>query len=342
MPAVRCSLIAPPLDGPPTGGTLYNRELTAALRRAGVSVDVSTLDAPAFPDADLTLVDSLYLDALSDLRERVPAGRVTLLLHYLPTLVRLGHFAAFAELGESERAALTTASGFVVTSRLMEQQLQLGCAASRVVCIEPGTTQVSRTAARPGRLVRAVMLANVVAGKGLLPLLRALSFQLQEHDPLSLEVVGSLDAEPAYVAACRELLAAHPRVQQRVHLLGARPHERALEQLARAQLLVSASHMESYGMALAEARAAGVPIIAMAGGNAFSHVDASAGGSLCVSREEVAAELLRLVRDPAQVAERDALARAAIRSRSWDDAAAELIAAASAGAFDDQRAIGPS
>jgi glycosyltransferase involved in cell wall biosynthesis len=176
------------------------------------------------------------------------------------------------------------------------------------------------------------MLANVVEGKGLLPLLRALSVQLQEHDPLALDVVGSLDAEPAYVDACRELMAAHPRVQQRVHLLGAQAHERALEHLSRAQVLVSASHMESYGMALAEARAAGVPIIAMDGGNAFSHVEPAAGGARCISRQEVAAELLRLARDPAWLAERDRLARTAIRARSWDDAAAELIAAASAAA----------
>jgi glycosyltransferase involved in cell wall biosynthesis len=85
--------------------------------------------------------------------------------------------------------------------------------------------------------------------------------------------------------------------------------------------------MEAYGMALAEARAAGVPIIALAAGNAPAHVEPAAGGALCISREEIAAELLRLARDSALLAERDRLARAAIRTRSWDDAAAELIAA---------------
>jgi len=95
--------------------------------------------------------------------------------------------------------------------------------------------------------------------------------------------------------------------------------------LAEAELLLSASVMESYGMALAEARVAGVPILARAGGNAASHVDASAGGELVASTPELVRACLELARTPARLRERIASARLhAPAARSWSEAAREF------------------
>jgi glycosyltransferase involved in cell wall biosynthesis len=89
--------------------------------------------------------------------------------------------------------------------------------------------------------------------------------------------------------------------------------------------------MESFGLALAEARALGVPIVARAGGNAAAHVDAAAGGRLVGDDAALAAECALLARDPAERQARRAAAQAArsrSRSRSWADAARDLLTAA--------------
>jgi glycosyltransferase involved in cell wall biosynthesis len=201
----------------------------------------------------------------------------------------------------------------------------LGVAADRVLCVEPGVTAIERSAPSDG-VLHALVLGSVTRGKGQLELLAELATQLRQDDRLQLDVVGSLDAEPEHAARCSALVANEPALRGRVVLHGVLAHEAALDRLARASVLVSASRMESYGMALSEARAAGVPIIARDAGHAAAHVSPHAGGALCPDTRALARELLALARTPSLLAERDALARSARRSRSWGQAAADLLA----------------
>src|SRR6185295_2962139 len=80
--------VAPPFEGEPTGGTLYNEALSEALSRVGVvvtRVDVKgALSALRRGDSDAYWVDTLYLDAVPEL-VRANAGRapIRLVVHYL-------------------------------------------------------------------------------------------------------------------------------------------------------------------------------------------------------------------------------------------------------------------
>ena len=321
-------LVAPPLDGPPTGGTLYNRGLVAALRASGV--ELRTGGWPEAADdarpAALQLIDSLYLQHVPALAAAAKARGVAswLLLHYLPSQVRLGRAVARDELSAVERAALAAADGVMATSRFMAEQLAaLGVAAERVRCVEPGVAQVAREQHGDAH-VHAVVLGSVTEAKGQLALLQALARELRDGDALKLELIGSLDAEPEHAAECRALIAAHPALAARVLLPGTLPHEAALARLARADLLLSVSRMESYGMALSEARATGVPILARAAGNVPAHALAEAGGTLCPDVATVAREIVALTRDRTLLAQRDALARSHRIARSWSEAAGEM------------------
>jgi glycosyltransferase involved in cell wall biosynthesis len=106
--------------------------------------------------------------------------------------------------------------------------------------------------------------------------------------------------------------------------------------MSRGNLLLSASRMESYGMALGEARALGLPIIALRGGNTAALVLAGAGGELLENDVELGRACVRLCRDGAEHARRLALAHAErLAERSWSQAARELLlqlSAAAAGA----------
>lgn len=319
--------VVPDLDGPETGGTLYNARLIAALRARGVACRALKIDAALAPGAlaqdEHVWLDSLYFAELPALEAHAPR----LVLHYLPSQVAHARAVAWHELSAVERAALEHAAGFLVTSRFMAQQLaRFTLGARRVLCVEPGV-ELAAAAAQPTRgELQALMLCNVIEGKGVLPCLRALAALAHEDDRFRLAIAGSLDAEPEYARACAALIDTQPLLRARVTLLGALRHHEALARLQRSDVLLSASRMEAYGMALAEARAAGVPIVARAAGNAGALVVSESGGALVTSEHEVAAELLACTRDPARLSAARARALAARLSRSWQDAAADFCA----------------
>jgi glycosyltransferase involved in cell wall biosynthesis len=335
--SVRHAFVTPALAGPPTGGTLYNAQLIAALARAGIDCrhyELARLPADAEQAGRVLWIDSLYLDALPALRERTQGALLQLVLHYLPTLVTLGREPARSELSLAERRALDVADGFLVTSTTMQAALQaLGAGDRPILRVEPGSECPAPTAgAAPHRraAVGALMLCSVVEGKGVLALLRELADAAVEADDFTLAIAGRTDAEPEYARACAELIAGRDALRGRVRLLGPLPHARGLAELAAADVLLSASRMEAYGMALAEARACGVPVVARQGGHAAAHVDAAAGGELVRDEAAVARSFLALVRDRAQLAERKRRAAGGARMRSWNQAAAEWIEAVSA------------
>lgn len=326
--------IVPRLDGPVSGGTRYNRELLAALEAEGfacsaVEID-RALDWLREGRRGVYWLDTLHLGALPTLcRVNVDQHPLGLLTHYLPSLVRSGASVEAREIGAAERFALARASAFLVTSSFMRHALQrLGAAPRPKLVVEPGCSARRRSSNGTGsrRSCHAVMIGNLTAGKGVLPFLSALAQRLRPDDCLRLTVVGGSQQDPQYATRCRQLVASEAALNRCVHLAGALPESSVEELLSDADLAVSASVMESYGMALCEARTVGVPIVAVDAGNVRAHVVAEAGGELVQSHEDLAAACLRLSRTPVEVARRSRLAHArAPLPRSWQQAAREFI-----------------
>jgi glycosyltransferase involved in cell wall biosynthesis len=100
------------------------------------------------------------------------------------------------------------------------------------------------------------------------------------------------------------------------------------EAYRRANLFISASRMETFGMALQEARAHGLPILALDAGHARHHFTDGEDGVLCDSLPALVAQLLALARDPARLRVLVARARASRPSSgyTWQVAAAHLLA----------------
>ncbi len=333
--------ICPPLDGPATGGTLYNAALLRALAALGVRASAVELDAGRRAlrrgIASSYWVDSLYLAHLPELeRDDVTGGGLGLVTHYLPSLVALERVPLRKELSSTEEAALRAARRFLATSPfLRDVLLSLGIPGSRVVTVCPGVEEGERgasplgadtgaaTTSRSG--LRALMVANLLPGKGIAPFLTALDPLLTPSVSLELSVVGSeaLDAECA--RECLAVVAASPRLQRAVRFEGPVSHDTVLRRMRASDVLVSASRMESFGMALAEARAVGLPLLARAGGNVATHVDEAAGGALCDDDAGLARALVALAGDPAEVRRRAARAAGSRVRRSWGEAAGEFV-----------------
>ena len=107
--------------------------------------------------------------------------------------------------------------------------------------------------------VRLLSVGAVTRVKAHVVLVRALA--RLSHLPWTLEIVGSRAFEPATGAALRAEIDRRG-LAGRVVLAGELPHEAVCEAYRRADVFVLPSLFESYGMALAEAAAHGLPLVA--------------------------------------------------------------------------------
>ena len=326
----RLTLVAPALDGPATGGTLYNRQLVAALRACGTQIDCCALADLSEPTSEQIWVDSLYLAELRGLRAHLPQSLpVGLLLHYLPSLLTQPALQRPEQLSAAERDALRHAGHVIVPSAWLEGLLTALAPDTPCSRALPGlsVTQLGGGAQRDGS---ALMICNVTANKGVLPLLEALAAAARGRAGFALQIAGRLDLEPDYAVACQRLCAGDPWLRAHVTFLGGLTQSQLFERMARSSVCVSASRVESYGMALAEARAHGTPLLACAGGNVAHHVAADSGGELLPDPPALARALLDLMQDGSELARRAERARSwalAQPARSWRDTAQDFLRA---------------
>jgi glycosyltransferase involved in cell wall biosynthesis len=324
--------IVPDLDGPVSGGTLFNRMLIAAANQVGcpcrpLPIEKARAVLAGAAGEDMFWVDSLYLDEFPALRRAAKTGtQVALILHYLPSLVTHGGGVCASELAPAEANALQAAGTFLVTSLFMRGAIERLVGAGRtIVCVEPGCLATG-LAPLPFPPARAVMVANLVPGKGVEPFLVNLAERVEGSDDFCLTVIGGDTFDPPYAERCRRV-GDDSCLRGRVDFAGALPPEETVGRMAASNLFVSASSMESFGMALAEARTLGLPIVACTGGNVATLVDRACGGELAGSPEALASAFLALCRDTAEHRRRMASARAGgLPARSWIEAAREFSA----------------
>ncbi|HEY1534956.1 MAG TPA: hypothetical protein VGF76_13105, partial [Polyangiaceae bacterium] len=212
---VQHCFVIPALDGAVTGGTLYNRELCAALSEAACELAVCELESAelgrALSTAQRVWLDSLYLEALPELKRAVSCP-VGLLLHYLPTMVTLGRAARPSEISVVEQRALRAADMCLVTSDFMREALEpLVATPPAILVVAPGCrARLAPLRTRSPGGLRALLVGNVVPGKGIEPFLRGLAESLGQGDELSLSIIGSLDADPGYGERCQRLVGESP------------------------------------------------------------------------------------------------------------------------------------
>lgn len=328
--------VVPELAGPSTGGTVFNRELTKALAAAGAPHDLleraEAEYALAAAEPGLYLLDTLFLGSLPRLARLSGPGRpLVLVAHYLPALVRYGSNVSASELSADETLALSHMAGCVAPSAFMRETIERLCPSPRpVVTVEPGRLAPGLAPLPPAsEMLRVVVVAHLVPGKGVDRLLSALATQLLPTDRVSITVVGSLTEDSAHAAACR-VFATAPALRARVTLLGELLPDAVNERIAESDLVLSASSMESFGIVLAEARTLGVPVVARAGGNVANLVGPESGGELVADAAGVAAACVALARNRSELAARRLRAHEqALPPRSWRDAAADFERAAS-------------
>jgi glycosyltransferase involved in cell wall biosynthesis len=266
------------IDDParPSGGNTYDRQICRELAARGWTVREQAVAGPwprrsvvglaalagalaRMPEGALVLVDGLIASAAPE--TLVPEARrlrLVVLVH-----MPLGHRPPDASddaVRARERQVLGAAAAVVTTSAWTRRRLAefYGVPAGRVHVAEPG---VQAAGLAPGTAAGEALLcvAAVTRDKGHDVLVDGLATATDLSWRCA--CVGSLDRDPAFADRVRRR-AWRSGLGDRLRFAGPRTGEALDQAYAAADLLVLASHAETYGMVVTEALARGVPVLA--------------------------------------------------------------------------------
>ncbi|MFJ6572647.1 glycosyltransferase family 4 protein [Streptomyces sp. NPDC091292] len=262
----------------PSGGNTYDRRVGLDLSGFGWRVHDHAVPgawprpAPAarrrlartlasLADGSVVLLDGLVACGVPEVVVPEAARlRIAVLVH-LPLADETGIAPArAADLDARERTTLRAVSATVATSAWAARRLidHHGLAPARVHVAAPGT-DIAPLAPGTDGISRLLCVASVTPRKGQHRLVEALASIADL--PWSCVCVGGLDHDPGYVAALRALVDTHG-LGDRVRLAGPRTGADLAASYAAADLMVLTSSAETYGMAVTEALARGIPVLA--------------------------------------------------------------------------------
>jgi len=324
-----------------TGGYGYDGRIVAGLRAAGWSVSVAELDPgfprptpaalehaartlAAIPDDTVVLVDGLALGAMPiEAEHHSRRLRLVAIVHH-PLALETGlDPVTAARLEASERRALAAVRRVVVTSGATARTLAgYGVAAARIAVVEPGTDAAPLARGSGGSTLQLLAVASIVPRKGHEILVRALAALRDARWRLA--CAGSLERDPATVERVRALVSDR-RLDDRVSFVGELDEVGLNEYYDAADLFVLPTLYEGYGMAVAEAVARGLPVVATATG-AIGEFAQGAGLFAPPGDEDAFAKLLsRALLDARLRAElAEGARRARERLQSWDEASRRM------------------
>lgn len=262
----------------PSGGNTYDARVSLDLPSFGWQVHKHALPgswptpgAPAraelartlaeLPDDTVVLLDGLVACGVPEIvipeAERL---RLVVLVH-LPLGDETGLTPALAaDLDARERRTLRAVPAVVATSEWAARRLVAhhGLAPDRVHVAAPGA-DIAPLASGTDGVSRLLCVAAVTPRKGQHRLVEALATVTEL--PWSCVLVGGLTHDPEYVAGLRALIDQYG-LGDRLHLAGPQSGAELDASYASADLMVLTSYAETYGMAVTEALARGIPVLA--------------------------------------------------------------------------------
>jgi glycosyltransferase involved in cell wall biosynthesis len=264
---------------PTTGAIVFDTRLAAELRALGHEVTLVPVSGqhpwpdgaarssaaelwqahrPTHPD-DRAVIDGFCLYAFDGLEERLREARAITMFHHPMSLepqLSAPERSAFAEI---EQRVLPRLARIVVPSAAGRAQLTAAMTLppEAIAVVTPGIPDPGRSTGSGGRTCHVLAVGSLIPRKGHDTVLRALA-ALPDLD-WRLTVCGDPEIDPAHAAALRDA-AETPGLAGRVTFAGACDPAQMEILWRTADLFVSGSRFEGYGMALAEAVRRGLPL----------------------------------------------------------------------------------
>jgi glycosyltransferase involved in cell wall biosynthesis len=281
-----------------SGGYLYDRKLVEYLRSQGEAVEIISLPwrnyaahladnlwfrLPPHPNLDILIQDELnHPSLILANRQKRPYPVISLVHHLRASELRPAWQNVFY--GLIEKKYLQSVDGFIFNSKTTENAVHglLNYRKPSIVAYPP-TDRFGEPLSKQEIIERAkrhelriLFLGNVIYRKGLHTLLEAIKNLASK---VTLDVVGSLEAEPGYV---RQINASIVRddLSAAVSFHGPLDKEPLVEQLKQAHVLAVPSSYEGFGIVYLEGMCFGLPAIGTTAGAANEIISDGVDGFL--------------------------------------------------------------
>lgn len=329
-----------------TGGHLYQQRLVQAAPAQKIALKILSLPQRAFlpsllippdlreyvVDADALLVDSLVASRIARSGPRLARGRALIaIVHQQPGGADQGPLRTALQtrldLALYRRCRLVIASSQFLAG-------ELGRAGIReITVIPPGRDAAAQPSGptgldvRQGRQAALICVSNWTRNKSIELLLEAVAHL--DATMATLHLVGSPEADPQYARRVRARIA-RDDLRDRVTVHGALPPDEVAALLTAGDIFVHPSRHESYGSAISEAMAAGLPVVAFRVDNVPMLVRDGMDGILLSYGDLVglAAALAVLIRDTDRRRRYGEAARASALTRpTWAETTEQVFTA---------------
>lgn len=328
-----------------SGGYLYDRRLVEYLQGQGDAVEIISLpwrnyaahlmDNLRFrlpPGLDLLIQDELNHPSLLSANARPHAYPVVSLVHHLRCSEQRpawqNRFYRFIE-----KRYLQSVDGFIFNSQTTKRAVNsVSESNSRPSLVaypptdrfgHPVTEAEAMARAHETGPLRLLFLGNLIRRKGLHTLLEAIR---RQPSAFRLDVIGRLDAEPAYARAMQQKAAALG-LGATIRFHGPLEREALAEKLRAAQVLVVPSSYEGFGIVYLEGMAFGLPAVGTTAGAASEIIQDGETGCLVPPQEaaQLAARLANLAADRALLARMSVQALERYRQQpAWEQTAGDI------------------
>ncbi len=293
----RLVFVVPQPDEFHSGGNIYNANLIGALK--DLKVDC-TIAQPAdllrleIRKNSFLFWDTLYLDQLRYLNAN---DNNWLIVHHLESLYPSKGYSSDQWFEENEAALLKKFDGFLVSSDFTSNYLKSkGFSKEKIIAIEPALDRKPEISSRDFQTVNALMVANLQERKGIEPFLKSLS-EKELPSNLKITLAGSDQFEPEYAQKCLRMIENSPTLGKNFHYLGQASPEEIWALYQQVNLFISTAFMETYGMAIQEAAATGLPLLVLNGGNAANHVKEAKNGMVSQDMSDLVDKLCRIAKN---------------------------------------------
>ncbi len=249
-----------------TGGHLYQRRMADEAERHDAVVELvqASMWSRLPRDVDVVAVDSIaawrLVGAVCRRGGRPPLVAV---VHQPPGGVDAPPIRRYVQ-GVLDRLVYRRCTAVIVAGRAVADELVdvHGLRPSRVHVVEPGCDLPAGRRSidlRRGRRIAVSCVANWYPNKGLLDVLGAVGALPADH--VTLHLAGRDDVDPDYTRRVRARLGA-PDLAGRVVVHGTLDRHQIADLYAGSDAVVLPSYQETYSTVLAEALAAGLPVVA--------------------------------------------------------------------------------
>lgn len=252
----------------PSGGNIYNAHIMDELIQMGIIVLQKSLldvDEKLLNNHEVVIVDSLYLQDFKH-----ASAHTLLLVHHLESLSPKSANHLFPALISAEKLMLEKFNTFICTSPYTADYLQ-HYGFNKTIVVEPGFNLRIQKMPKEKAPIQVLMINNFQKRKRIFEFLQVIN-QYEIKSDFRINIIGDATSDPAYFKKCASLIEHSPTLSKYIQILGSKSHNEVAKYLSIADLFISTSEMETYGMALQEARYFAIPILLTKGGYAEKHV----------------------------------------------------------------------